>query len=202
MTAATLPRSADVVVVGSGITGAATAAVFVRRAERGGVRLAYSTKATRVVVARGRVKRVETTRGVIAADRVVVGAGVWTAHLVVSAGLGARVTRRASLYDLGDLRLWLPRARTFRKHLRIRPDARQVLRELRNRSALGSALVPDTSPEPFCDKRSVDRALARLGQVLPTAAGAAARRYWAGLVHRDVLPGPLPQRGRVPRVMI
>ena len=47
-------------------------------------------------------------------------------RLVVSAGLSARVTRRASLYDLHGLRYWLPRARTFRKNLRIRPDLAQV----------------------------------------------------------------------------
>jgi sarcosine oxidase subunit beta len=111
-------------------------------------------------------------------------------RLVVSAGLGARVTRRASFYDLNGLRLWLPRARTFRKNLRIRVDARQVMRELRHRRCVGTGLVPFPSQEPAADRRSVDEALKRLVQVFPAAGGAMAQRYWAGLV--DMTPDGLP----------
>jgi glycine/D-amino acid oxidase-like deaminating enzyme len=111
-------------------------------------------------------------------------------RLVVSAGLGARVTRRISLYDLNGLRYWLPRARTFRRNLRTRVDGRQVLRELRQRRTLGPVLVPDRSPEPLCDKRSVDDALVRLGRVFPAANRAVPRRYWGGLV--DMTPDGLP----------
>jgi glycine/D-amino acid oxidase-like deaminating enzyme len=111
-------------------------------------------------------------------------------RMVVSAGLGAVVTRRASGYDLDGLRYWLPRARTFRKNLRIRVDLPQLGRELRHRSAVGAGLVPDTSPEPPCDRRSVDRALARLSEVFPDVAGAPVHRYWGGLV--DLTPDGLP----------
>lgn len=103
-------------------------------------------------------------------------------RVVVSAGLGARVTRRVSLYDLHGLRYWLPRARTFRRNLRIRVDHRQVLRELRQRRTIGPALVPSRSREPLADKGSVDEALVRLAQVFPAATGAVPRRYWGGLV--------------------
>ncbi len=111
-------------------------------------------------------------------------------RLVVSAGLGARVTRRVSLYDLRGARLWLPRARDFRRSLRLRVDGRQLLREVRHRAVTHPALVPATSPEPLCDRRSVERALRRLAQVFPAATGATVERRWAGLV--DLTPDGLP----------
>jgi glycine/D-amino acid oxidase-like deaminating enzyme len=210
--------------------------VWVRRAERAGAHFCYRSTVTTVTTSASRVTGVRTTRGHVAADRVVAAPGVWAAHLlagvgvrlplmpvslsevetaplpplfaptvraagfgarqrpdgrlVVSAGLGARVTRRASLYDLHGLRHWLPRARTFRKNLRVRVDGRQVLREVRHRAVLDTRLVPGTSPEPFCDRASVDRALTRLAEVFPAAAGAVGRRYWGGLV--DMTPDGLP----------
>jgi glycine/D-amino acid oxidase-like deaminating enzyme len=111
-------------------------------------------------------------------------------RLVVSAGLGARVTRRASLYDLNGLSYWLPRARKFRANLRIRVDSRGMLRELRHRSSIGAALIPETSPEPLPDRKSVDRALLRLADVFPGATAAVVRRYWGGLI--DMTPDGLP----------
>jgi glycine/D-amino acid oxidase-like deaminating enzyme len=111
-------------------------------------------------------------------------------RVVISAGLNARVTRRISLYDLNDLRHWLPRARTFRRSLRLRIDVRQLGRELLQRRTMGPALVPQMSPEPLCDKQSVDRALAQLARVFPVATGAVAGRYWAGLI--DMTPDGLP----------
>jgi sarcosine oxidase subunit beta len=91
---------------------------------------------------------------------------------------------------VNGLRFWLPRAKTFRKNLRIRVDARQVLRELRHHRILGAGLVPPHSPEPLPDRRSVDDALHRLAQVFPAAGGAVAQRYWGGLV--DMTPDGLP----------
>jgi sarcosine oxidase subunit beta len=210
--------------------------LFVRRAERRGVRLAYDTLVTGLRTEGDRVAGVDTARGPVRAGSVVVAAGVWTAHLlasvgvrvppmpvclsevetaplprlfwptvrafgfgarqrpdgrvVVSGGLGARVTRRASLYDLNGLGFWLPRARTIRKNLRIRVDARQVVRELRTRRSLGTRLVPVPSPEPKADRRSVDDALRRLAEVFPAARELVARRYWGGLV--DMTPDGLP----------
>jgi len=210
--------------------------LFVRRAERAGVRFGFDTLVTRILTDGGRVMGVDTDRGQVHAPSVVVAAGVWTAHLladlgvrvplmpvclsevetaplpplfrptvrafgfgarqrpdgrlVVSAGLGARVTRRASFYDVNGLRFWLPRAKAFRKNLRIRVDARQVWRELRHRRSLGAGLVPVPSPEPVVDRRSVDDALHLLAQVFPAAGDAVAQRYWAGLV--DMTPDGLP----------
>jgi glycine/D-amino acid oxidase-like deaminating enzyme len=210
--------------------------LFVRRAERAGARFAYGVKATRLLESRGQITGVQTTRGRVAAGTVVVAAGIWTPHLlntagitvplmpvclsevqtqalaplfrptirafgfgarqrpdgriVVSGGLGARVTRRVSLYDLGGLRYWLPRARMFRKNLRLRVDGAQILREIRHRTPLSTALIPQPSPEPAPDRPSVDAALSRLAAVFPGAAEARAVRYWAGLV--DMTPDGLP----------
>jgi len=111
-------------------------------------------------------------------------------RLVASGGLGARVTRRLSLYDLRDLRHWLPRARTFRRNLRLRVDGRQLLREISHRTSLSPALIPERSAEPVPDRRSVDGALVRLATVFPAAAAARAVRYWGGLV--DMTPDGLP----------
>jgi sarcosine oxidase subunit beta len=111
-------------------------------------------------------------------------------QLVVSGGLNARLTRRFSLYDCNGLRYWLPRAKSFRKNLRLRPDGRQILRELTHFGAVGTALVPQPSPEPQPDRLSVDTALARLAVVIPEAGAVTAARYWGGMV--DMTPDGLP----------
>lgn len=210
--------------------------LFVRRAERAGARFDYRVKATRLIESGGRITGVQTTSGRVDAGAVVVAGGVWTPHLlatagiavplmpvclsevqtqpvpplfgptvrafgfgarqrpdsriVVSGGLGARVTRRVSLYDVAGLRYWLPRARMFRRNLRLRVDGRQILREIRHRTTLGTALIPQPFPEPAPDRRSVDAALSRLVVVFPGAAEARAVRYWGGLV--DMTPDGLP----------
>jgi len=110
-----LPRSADVVVVGSGITGAAT------------VQSPVPGATGQFLGGWGAGTRLDRRRSVI------VGAGVWTAHLAASSSAPA--------------------------------SAPGSLRELRYHSSLGTALVPDTSPEPFCDRRSADLAVLRLAQV-------------------------------------
>jgi sarcosine oxidase subunit beta len=111
-------------------------------------------------------------------------------RVVVSAGLGARVTRRVSLYDAGGLRHWLPRARAFRAGLRLRVDVAQILREIRHRTRLGTELIPQQSAEPVPDRASADAGLARLATVFPAAAQARAVRHWGGLV--DMTPDGLP----------
>jgi glycine/D-amino acid oxidase-like deaminating enzyme len=111
-------------------------------------------------------------------------------RMVVSGGLNARLTRRFSLYDCNGLRYWLPRARSFRKNLRLRPNGRQILREVAHRTAVGPALIPQPSPEPQPDRSSVDVALARLAVVIPEAGAVAPVRYWGGMV--DMTPDGLP----------
>jgi sarcosine oxidase subunit beta len=111
-------------------------------------------------------------------------------QIVVSGGLNARLTRRFSLYDCNGLRHWLPRAKQFRKNLRLRPNGRQMLREMGHRSTLGPAHVPAISPEPRPDHASVDAALIRLAAVIPGTRAATAVRYWGGMI--DMTPDGLP----------
>jgi sarcosine oxidase subunit beta len=111
-------------------------------------------------------------------------------QMVVSGGLNARLTRRFSLYDCNGLRYWLPRARAFRKNLRLRPNGRQILREVAHLRAVGPTLVPRQSPEPRPDRSSVDAALARLAVVVPEAGAVSSGRYWGGMV--DMTPDGLP----------
>jgi glycine/D-amino acid oxidase-like deaminating enzyme len=111
-------------------------------------------------------------------------------QMVVSGGLNARLTRRFSLYDCDGLRYWLPRAKSFRKNLRLRPNGRQILREVAHLRAVDPTLVPQQSPEPRPDRVSVDAALARLAVVIPETAAVSAVRYWGGMV--DMTPDGLP----------
>jgi len=111
-------------------------------------------------------------------------------RIVVSGGLNARVTRSVSLYDLHGLRYWLPRAKSFRKNLRLRLDGRQILREIAHSGALSTGLVPYPSPEPVPDRASVDSALSQLAVVIPETGQGRALRYWGGMV--DMTPDGLP----------
>jgi sarcosine oxidase subunit beta len=54
---------------------------YVRRAAGGGAHIEQSCSATRILAAGGRVTGVETARGTIATDRVVLAAGVWSPEL-------------------------------------------------------------------------------------------------------------------------
>ena len=113
-----------------------------------------------------------------------------TGEVVVSGGLNARLTRRFSFYDCNGLRHWLPRAKTFRKNLRLRPNGRQMLREFTRFSTVGPGLVPARSPEPNADRASVETALSRLSTVIPAMGRVAVSRCWAGVV--DMTPDGLP----------
>ena len=110
--------------------------------------------------------------------------------VVVSGGLNAVVSHEVSLYDVKGLRYWLPRAAAFRTHLRLRLGARRIAQQIIARSTLDPRLVPLRSPEPTPDRRSVDRALAKLAAVIPSMAKAVPSRYWGGMV--DMTPDGLP----------
>jgi sarcosine oxidase subunit beta len=111
-------------------------------------------------------------------------------RVVVSGGLNALLTRRISFYDCNGLRFWLPRAKAFRKNLRLRPNGKQILREVARMRTVGPALVPARSPEPRADRHSVDAALARLSTVIPAMTQVSVSRYWGGMV--DMTPDGLP----------
>ncbi|MGH2843978.1 MAG: NAD(P)/FAD-dependent oxidoreductase, partial [Solirubrobacteraceae bacterium] len=111
-------------------------------------------------------------------------------RLVISAGLGARVSHGVSLEDLSGLRFWLPRAASFRKSLRLRLDAGRIAQQIRARAVFDTCLVPAESPEPPVDEPLVNDSLARLSTVIPALKAARPARSWAGLV--DMTPDGLP----------
>jgi sarcosine oxidase subunit beta len=110
--------------------------------------------------------------------------------VVISGGLNARIRHGASLADFNGLRYWLPRAWSFRKNIKLELDVKGTLRQIGHLSTLDTALVPQPSPEPPADKRSVRAAHERLSTVIPELSGAAIGRYWGGLM--DMTPDGLP----------
>lgn len=110
--------------------------------------------------------------------------------VVVSAGLNAKVAHGISLADFNGLRYWLPRAMSFRENLKMSLDVPRILQQIRHLSTFSTALVPQESPEPRCDRPLVRDSLDRLSNVIPAIRGARATRYWGGLV--DMTPDGLP----------
>jgi glycine/D-amino acid oxidase-like deaminating enzyme len=110
--------------------------------------------------------------------------------VVVSAGLNAKVAHGISLADFNGLRYWLPRGMSFRENLKVSLDVPRILQQIRHLSTFSTALVPQESPEPKCDRPLVRDSLDRLSNVIPAIQGARATRYWGGLV--DMTPDGLP----------
>ena len=111
-------------------------------------------------------------------------------RVIVSAGLNAKVQHGASLADFNGLKYWLPRAMSFRENIKLGLDTRRVVEQIRHRSTLDTALIPQTSPEPNADVRLVDHSLERMAQVIPDLAGAKVGRRWGGQI--DMTPDGLP----------
>lgn len=65
---------------------------YTRRAVEGGAHIEQSCAATAILVADGRVAGVETARGTIRTERVILTAGVWSCELAASAGFDLPVT--------------------------------------------------------------------------------------------------------------
>ena len=66
---------------------------YARRAAERGAHIEQSCEAMRILVAGDRVAGVETTRGTIRTERVVLAAGVWSRELAATAGFDLPVTR-------------------------------------------------------------------------------------------------------------
>ena len=69
-----------------------TCAGFVKAAQAKGLRCWFNTTVHDVVLARGRVAGVRTTRGMVQSDRVVIAAGPWTLSLVKNLGISLPIT--------------------------------------------------------------------------------------------------------------
>jgi sarcosine oxidase subunit beta len=68
---------------------------YARRAADRGARIEQSRAVTRILVRDGRVSGVETPRGTITTERVIVTAGVWSGELAATAGVELPVEREA-----------------------------------------------------------------------------------------------------------
>jgi sarcosine oxidase subunit beta len=66
---------------------------YARRAAERGAHIEQSCEATRILVEAGRVTGVETARGTVRTERVIVTAGVWSRELAATAGFDLPVTR-------------------------------------------------------------------------------------------------------------
>ena len=66
---------------------------YARRAAEGGAHVVQSCPAVRILVENGCVAGVETARGTIRTERVILAAGVWSRELAATAGLDLPVTR-------------------------------------------------------------------------------------------------------------
>jgi len=66
---------------------------YARRAAERGAHIEQSCEAVRILVEDGQVAGVETARGTIRTERVVVTAGVWSRELAATAGFDLPVTR-------------------------------------------------------------------------------------------------------------
>jgi sarcosine oxidase, subunit beta len=108
---------------------ATATAHYVGRAERAGVHLGYGVKVTELLEAGGRIAGVHTTAGPIAADAVVVAAGVWTPYLANTVGVTVPVLPvvMSELETEPVKPLLTPTIRAFGFGARQRPSGRTVV---------------------------------------------------------------------------
>ena len=156
--------------------------------EAQGVRLYPHRPAIALVRTGRRIDAVQTDQGALPAGQFLIAAGAWTDGLLESVGvrLGVRPVR-------GQIALLQTEA------VRPRPVLLQSKRYLVTR-ADGRVLVGSTEEDAGFDARPTAAAIAGLlafaAELVPSLAGAAVERCWAGL--RPGSPDGLPFLGRVP----
>lgn len=77
-----------------------------RKAEAEGVRIAAGVRVTGFKISGGAVVAVETTRGTVQVERVVIGAGPWVGSLWAMLGLPSAITVRADGEDHTGVKMW------------------------------------------------------------------------------------------------
>ena len=83
---------------------------YARRAAERGARIEQSCEVTRIRTAGGRVTGVETARGAVSADRVILAAGAWSGELAATCGLELPVVpERRYMFFTGDAPGFPPR---------------------------------------------------------------------------------------------
>ena len=180
----------------------ATVRAFAAAAERCGARILSETTVTAIDAAGGKVRGVRTDRGDIAADAVVVAAGVSTGRLGASLGLDLPI-------GVGHVAVvqTVPLPPLIRHVLGVAGADLALRQEVGGRVRLTGGGVPwphhlddlargnDSVQPPVSE---VVAALARAVEVLPALTQAGIGRVWGGLL--DLTPDALPVIERAPEV--
>lgn len=178
----------------------ATVQAYAAAAERAGVRILTHTIATKIELAGGRVSGVQTTAGPIAADAVVVAAGVHSDRLCAAAGLPwpmavvhVSVVQTVPLPPLIKQVVGVANADLAGRQ--------EVSGAWRMTASSGSWAWPDGDLRPEHIQppaRMVAALIDRASLVLPILVEAAIARVWGGLI--DMTPDGLPVIERSPEV--
>lgn len=178
----------------------ATVLAYAAAAERAGARILTGTAATKIDLVGGRVSGVQTTAGPIAADAVVVAAGVYSDRLCAAVGLP---------WPLALVHVSVVQT------VPLPPLIKQVLgvanADLAGRQEVGGAWRMTASTGPWTwpagdlrpehirpPGRMVAALIDRAGLVLPAITEAGIARVWGGLI--DMTPDGLPVIERCPEV--
>jgi sarcosine oxidase subunit beta len=175
---------------------------FAAAAQRHGAEIRTETSATAITVAGGKVQGVHTDDGTIAADAVVVAAGVYTPRLCAPLGLDLPI-------EIGHV--------SVVQTVAVPPLITQVLgvasADLALRQEIGGRVrftgggtpwphelyaLADGNDPVMPPAAHVAAALSRATEVLPALAAAPLARVWGGLL--DMTPDALPVIERVPEV--
>ena len=180
----------------------ATVRAFAAAAERHGARIFSETTVTAIDAAGGRVRGVRTTQGGVAADAVVVVAGVYSGRLVAPLGLDLplRIGHVAAVQTV-------PLPPLIRQVLGVAGADLALRQEVDGRVRFTGGGTP--WPHDLADLvggndrvqpaiSAVTAALERAVEVLPDLAGVAIGRVWGGLL--DMTPDALPVIERAPEV--
>ncbi len=180
----------------------ATVRAFAAAAKRHGAIIRTDTRVTGLDVAAGRVRGVRTDAGAIAADAVVIAAGVHTDELCAPLGLEVPITVR-----LTGVVQTTPLPPLLRQVLGVAnadfAGRQEIDGRLRMSGSAGEWHWPNDErrlgPEDVLPPaHNVAAIIARGIAVLPALAGARVARVWAGLL--DMTPDGLPVIERVPEI--
>ncbi len=180
----------------------ATVRAFAAAARRHGADIRTDTKVTGLDVAGGRVRGVQTAAGAIAADAVVIAAGVHSDELCTLVDLDLPITIR-----LTGVVQTTPVPPLLRQVLGVAnadfAGRQQVDGRLRMSGPIGEWRWPNSDRELGAEDalpsaQSVAAILTRGIAVLPALAQAGVARVWAGLI--DMTPDGLPVIERAPEI--
>jgi sarcosine oxidase subunit beta len=180
----------------------ATVHAFVAAAQRHGAAVRTDTKVTALNVAGGRVRGVQTGSGAIAADAVVIAAGVHSDELCALVGLDLPITVR-----LTGVVQTTPVPLLLRQVLGVAnadfAGRQQVDGRLRMSGSVGEWRWPNADRELGAEDvlppaHNVASIITRGVAVLPALAEARVARVWAGLI--DMTPDGLPVIERAPGI--